>query len=464
MNQVVNQIVEMITKANGVLNDFIWGPFMLVLLVGTGVYLTFRTGFFQISKFGTVMKNTIGTLFSRKKKDKSDQNLTPFQAVSTALAGTIGVGNIAGIATAIVMGGPGAIFWMWISAFFGMMTKYAEVVLSIKFRETNEKGQHIGGPMYYIEKGLHMKWLACIFAVLCTLASFGIGNMTQSNTIADAVQSNFQIPPYITGVVIAVIAGLVIIGGIKRIGKVTSAIVPFMAIFYLIGCIIVLVTNIGNIPSAFGMIFEGAFDFSALAGGVGGYVIMNAMRYGIARGVFSNEAGLGSAPIAHAASNTREPVKQGMWGVFEVFIDTIVTCTFTALVILTSGLWDGGKDGAALTTAAFTQHLGSFGGMIVTIAIIFFALSTILGWSYYGERSLGYLSKDNQVVLFIYRVIFIFFIVVGSTMKLDLVWNIADTLNGMMAIPNLVALIGLSGVVIKLTKDYRKRMKEERRS
>lgn len=444
--------MEFISRINSVINSFVWGPYMLVFLVGTGVFITIATKFFQVTKAKIWIKSTFGSL---GKKEKSDANVTPFQAVTTALASTVGTGNIAGIATAIVAGGPGAVFWMWVSAFFGMMTKYGEVVLAIKFRETDNKGVHFGGPMYYIEKGLKLKWLAVLFALFGALASFGIGNMTQSNSMASVINSNFGVPPLVTGIVIAVLVSLVIVGGIKRIANVTEKLVPIMAVLYVTTSIIVLIINIAKIPTAFAVIFDSAFSLRSVGGGVMGYAIARGMRYGVARGVFSNEAGLGSAPIAHAASNTNNPVRQGLWGIFEVFTDTIIICTLTALVVLTSGLYqDGSVSGAALTSQAFVSSIGKIGGILLAISLVCFAFSTTIGWSYYGERCLGYLSNNNKNIIIAYKLIYVISVVLGSTLELVLVWDIADTLNGLMAIPNLIGLVALSGTIFALTKKY----------
>lgn len=455
-------MLDVITSINSKINGFVWGPIMLALLVGTGVYLTFRTGWIQVRWFGYILKNTVGTLFRKSEKDHGN-NLTPFQAVTTALAGTVGTGNIAGVTGAIFVGGPGAVFWMWVSAFFGMCTKYSEIALAMKYRSTDENGVHKGGPMYYIEKGLgkNWKWLAVIFAILGGLASFGIGNIAQSSEIAGAMNGLFGISPLITGIILAVLVAVVLIGGVKRIGQVTSYLVPFMAIFYIAAGIIVIIMRAGQIPAAFAAIFSSAFSFEAVGGGVFGYAIMVAMKQGFARGVFSNEAGLGSAPIAHAASSTEEPAEQAIWGVFEVFFDTIVICTITAMAVLLSGMPLGAdalsayaSKGAA-AVAAFNSILpGTLGGTIIQISLLFFALSTILSWSYYGERCWGYITGNNKTFDLVYKVIFILFCIVGATGSGTLMWDIADTLNGMMAIPNLIALLGLSSVVAKITRDY----------
>jgi len=460
--------METIIKVNSAVYDFVWGPVMLVLLIGTGIYLTCCTRGFQFRRFGYVMKSTIGSLFKAKKADHG-VNLSPFQAVSTAMAATVGTGNIAGVTGAIFVGGPGAVFWMWISAFFGMCTKYSEITLALKYREKDEKGAYRGGPMYYITNGLGKNWkfLAVLFAIFGGFASFGIGNISQSSEIAGSMNSLFGLSPLVSGIIIAIVVAIVIIGGVKRIGEVTSYMVPFMGIFYILAGLTVIVLRIADVPAVFANIFRSAFSFEAVGGGIMGYAIAVAMRQGFARGVFSNEAGLGSAPIAHAASSTEEPVEQAMWGVFEVFVDTIVICTITALTVLLSGLPLGSdalgayaSKGAAAATAFNAVLPGTIGGTVLQICLLFFALSTILSWSYYGERCFGYLSKDNKIVNIAYKVIFIAFCIVGAMGSGKLMWDISDTLNGMMAIPNLVALLALSGVVKKLTKDYELKIKE----
>ncbi len=450
-------MMEFITHWNGVINGIVWGPPMLALLIGTGVLLTVRGGFVQVRKFGTIMKHTIGSLFTPDAHKKDESGVTPFQAVATALASTVGTGNITGVATAITLGGPGAVFWMWVSAFFGMMTKYAEVLLAVNFREKNERNEWVGGPMYYIEKGLGWKWLAVIFAVFATVASFGIGNIAQSNSIANALNETAGINPLITGIVVAIGAGVVILGGIKRIAQVTEKLVPFMGLFYVVLGVATLIMNFGNLPEAFRLIFYCAFNPDAALGGVTGYTIMLAIRYGFARGVFSNEAGLGSAPIAHAAANTDSPVKQAFWGAFEVFFDTFIICTITGLVVVSSGAWTSGLEGTALTISAFGNSLGAIGQWGVTIGTILFAFSTILGWSYYGEKAIEYLFKGTSLVGGVklgYRVAFVLMTIFGAVGSLKLVWDIADTLNGLMAIPNLIGLVALSGIVVKLTKEH----------
>ena len=455
--------VAKIEAINGAVNNFAWGPLMLLLLVGTGVYLTVKVKWLQVTHFGRILKNTVGSLFQKKEAKDHGANISPFEAVTTALAGTVGTGNIAGVTGAIFTGGAGAVFWMWVAAFFGMVTKYAEIVLAMKYRVKDENGVYHGGPMYYIENGIGKgwKWLSVIFCLLGGLASFGIGNIAQSSEISGALSDLFRIPPLASGIVIAVIVALVTLGGIKRIGKVTSLLVPFMSVFYIIAGIVVIIMRIGQIPAVFGQIFAGAFSFKSVGGGLFGYTIMMAMRQGFARGVFSNEAGLGSAPIAHAASSTEEPCEQAIWGVFEVFIDTIVICSITAFAVLLSGILNvsGGLSNyaskGAAAAAAFNSILpGTLGGKIIELSLLFFALSTILSWAYYGENCWGYITKNSKGVILVYKVLFALVCIVGAVGSGTLMWDIADTLNGLMAIPNLLALLVLSGVVAKLTKEY----------
>ena len=459
----MENFIAKVSEINGVINGFAWGPLMLLLLVGTGVYLTVRVKWLQVTHFGRILKNTIGTLFGKKDAKDHGANIPAFHAVTTALAGTVGTGNIAGVTGAIFTGGAGAVFWMWVAAFFGMVTKYAEILLAMKYRVKDKDGRYHGGPMYYIENGLgkSWKWLAVVFALLGGLATFGIGNIAQSNEIAGAMNDLFHIPALASGIIIAVIAALVTLGGIKRIGAVTSLLVPFMSVFYIIAGIILIIMRIGDIPAAFGQIFAGAFSLKSVGGGIFGYTIMMAMRQGFARGVFSNEAGLGSAPIAHAASSTEEPCEQAIWGVFEVFIDTIVICSITAMAVILSGVLntDGGLDafaskGAAAAAAFNTILPGTFGGLIIELSLLFFALSTILSWAYYGENCWGYLTNNNKAVVTIYKIIFSLVCIVGAVGSGTLMWDIADTLNGLMAIPNLIALLMLSGVVTSVTKEY----------
>jgi AGCS family alanine or glycine:cation symporter len=441
--------MDFLMEMNDFVNGLVWGWPFLILILGTGLFLTFYTRFLTITKLGYVIKETFLKMFSKDQVGEGE--ITAFQAVSTALAATVGTGNIAGVGTAIAIGGPGAVFWMWLAAIFGMATKYGEVVLSINYREKTEDGRYVGGPMYYLTKGTNMKWLAVLFAIFGALATFGIGNMVQSNSVADALNATLDIDPLITGIVLAILVALVILGGIKSIGRVTEIIVPFMAAIYIVGGLIIILMNIQLVPAAFGFIFRDAFSGSAAVGGFVGSTLMVSIRYGVARGVFTNEAGLGSAPIAHAAATTDHPVRQGLWGIFEVFADTIVLCTITALVIVMTGAWDTGLDGAPLTTAAFEEGL-AYGGYIVTFGLIFFAFSTLLGWSYYGERCIEFLFGKKSI--FFYRLVFIPLIVVGAIGGLQPIWSLADTLNGLMALPNLIGLLLLSPVIVRLTKEY----------
>lgn len=583
----MNNIINEISNINGILNNVVWGVPMLCLILGTGIYLTFRTKFFQITHAKEVLDNTINGIFVKNKKESKKErkkhSLTQFQALSTALASTIGTGNIAGVATAIVVGGPGSIFWMWICAIFGMITHFAEIILGIYYRKYDEKVGYSGGPMYYLENGLNKEFklktlgkiLAILFAIFTFLASFGIGNMTQINSIAEAINTNFGVSTIFIGLFFAIIAALIIFGGITRIGQVAEKIVPLMAVFYLVVGIIICILNIKNIPFVFYSIFTGAFNFKAIAGGVFGIVIKRAITYGFKRGAFSNEAGLGSSVIAHSATNTTEPVKQAFWGIFEVFFDTIIVCTFTSLIVLSSSLKapsletalmnltneeqyvciddslknengevllvdnnyymmpikldssnnaicfeempNDGKEyikinaygktyyvekllekdaddnsfffgnvlkikantimhinnemlfddfgtpivdsiniknvnGVSLVTLAVSNKLTHWAGKILAIAVTLFAFTTVLGWSYYGTKTIEYIF--GKIGTLVYKVLFILFIVVGATMSLNLAWDIADTLNGLMAIPNLIGVLLLSKVVLKIVKNY----------
>ncbi len=447
--------MEIINKVNTAVNNVVWGPIMLALLIVAGLVFSFVLGFPQFRKFGYMMKNTILGVFSKQQHISDESGVSPFQAVATAMAGTIGTGSIAGLATAIVMGGPGAIFWMWISALLGMVTKYSEIVLSLKFREKNSKGEWVGGPMYYIKNGLGVRWLAVLFAVFGMLACLGTGNATQSNSIAVALESTIGIRPWITGIVLTVIAAGVILGGMRRIASVNEKMVPFMAVFFVVCSLVALAINFKEIPAAFGLIFREAFNFKAAAGGVTGYGVLAAMHYGFSRGVFSNEAGLGSAPIAHAASSTKDPVKQGLWGMFEVFFTTIIVCTLSGLVVLTAGQWDTGEfEGAALSIASFNSIIPGIGGIGITLATVFFALSTILGWAYYGEVCVGYLFGKHPKAILIYRCIYVAIVFVGTVGELDLIWSISETMNGLMIIPNLIGILGLFKIVKKITVEH----------
>lgn len=464
-------MVELITKVNGAINNFVWGVPMLILLVGTGILMTVLTRFFQLSHIGHWFKNTIGGIFHDKHVTRhtgeDDQSISQFQSLCTALAATIGTGNIVGVASALVAGGPGAIFWMWIVAFFGMMTNYSENVLGIYYRRKNSKGEWSGGAMYYLKDGLGSykgckqigAILAVLFSVFCLLASFGIGNMSQVNSIAANMSSAFSVPTTVTGVVLMIIGALVIVGGLKRIASVTEKLVPFMAIVYILGALIVFFVNIGQVGAVFTAIFKGAFGLRAVGGGIVGSGVKLALTWGMKRGVFSNEAGLGSSVMVHSSSNVREPVRQGMWGIFEVFADTIVVCTLTAFAVLSSGLIDletgavlSESSGSALVGQAFSTVFGSFGPAFIAIAILLFAFSTVLGWSHYGSKAWEYLFGTKSAIA--YKIVFVLMIFIGCTMNLSLAWDLSDTFNGLMAIPNLIGVIALSPVVVKITRNY----------
>lgn len=581
--ELMDQIIAAVTDGNNFLNGIVWGVPMLALILGTGIYMSFRTKFFQIRKAKYTTRETFLAIFRKRSvtKTKDKKAVTQFQAMSTALAASIGTGNIAGVATAIAIGGPGAVFWMWVSAFFGMMTSFSENVLGIFYRKKNAKNEWSGGAMYYLENGLkekkglrHLaKPLAVLFALFCVLASFGIGNMTQVNSIASCMKTafeplmGFEVPNLVTGVVLAAVAGLVILGGIKRIGKVTEKLVPFMACAYMLGTLVIFFSNFEQIPYVFGSIFQSAFSFESIGGGIGGAVVKQAVDMGFKRGVFSNEAGLGSSVMVNSSSDVKEPVVQGMWGIFEVFFDTIVVCTLTAFVLLSSTtgnavsmqealqnvstqtqyvqiangadyegdipliderdngvviqsskkgsqaipaktVWgqeftvntlpDGQKtagdyiftnvmtvrgvqrvdhrgdpvvdqggnpvidsvkiekvEGVPLVTYAFSQRFGGAAGIILAVAVLLFAFSTVIGWSFYGTKAMEYLFGTKSTV--VYKLLFVVFIVVGATMSLDLAWGISDTLNGLMALPNLIGVLALSGTVIKITRNYIKR-------
>lgn len=432
------------------LNGLVWGWPMIVLLMGTGVLLTILTGFVQFRRLPYAMTEVLGKIFD---KTEGSGSVTPFQAVATALASTVGVGNIAGVATAIFIGGPGALFWLWVSGLLGMCTKYAEIVTAMHYREPDENGTMRGGAMYTLRKGLGLPWLGTIFALLTALAAFGIGNMVQANSVAASLIESFGINPQITAIVLMVLTAVVILGGIKRIGEFTSVLVPFMAILYLSGGLIIILLNLADVPAAVASVFAGAFTGTAAAGGFAGASIMLAMRYGIARGLFSNEAGLGSAPMVHAAARTDHPVRQGMYGIFEVFVDTILICTTTGLVILLTETWTSDATGAALAARAFETGLpGVWGDIIVTGGIMLFAFSTLIGWSYYGETGIVYLLGAKAAMP--YRVAWLVFIYIGATSSLQTVWDVSDTLNGLMAIPNLVAVLGSIPLLLRLQKEF----------
>ena len=461
--------MEIITNINSTINSFVWGPVMLIFIVGVGLFFSIRLKFLQFSKFGTWNKLTLGLLFKGKKAGEGA--VTPFQAFCTAMAATAGVGNLVGVSSAIILGGPGAIFWMFTASIFGMVTKYAEIVLAIRFRKRNEKGEWVGGPMYYITEGLGPKfrWLAICFSAFGAICAFGIGNMTQINAAVGTIETTlvdlnimsaaetggYSHLKLIFGIVLALCVGIVIVGGFKRIGNAAEILVPFAGLFCIIGSIIAICIKADQIIPACSMIIDGAFKPQSAAGGILGYTFMQAIRFGVARGVFTNEAGLGSAPIAHAAADVDHPVKQGVWGCFEVFADTLVMCTLTAFVILTSGVFTGPETpmtAAQLISAAFKESFGIFGSIFLAISVLVFAYCTTLSWSLYGLRCFQFLTKGRGTKG--YLLLFSLCVVVAAIMQLNLAWDIADTLNGLMAIPNLIALIALSGIVIKLTKEF----------
>ena len=440
LNTLVNQ-----------LNGIVWGPPMLVLILGTGLFLMLRLKFMPLTKIGAGFKLMWQ---GRKKGDAQSGEISPFQALMTCLAATVGTGNIAGVATAIFLGGPGALFWMWCTALVGMATKYCEVVLAVHYREKDKRGEHVGGPMYAIKNGLGKKWLwlGTAFAIFGGFAGFGIGNMVQVNSMAAALQTTFNVPLWVTGVVTMVFVGMVILGGIKRIGKVAATLVPFMCVAYVLAALGVLIVNVTEIPHAFSLIFSCAFTPVAATGGFAGSVVLMSIRYGVARGVFSNEAGLGTAGIAQAAGTTKSAVRSGLIGMLGTFIDTLIVCSATGLAIITSGVWTSGKSGAALSAAAFESAMPGFGGVLLTVALVIFAFTTILGWSYYGEKCWIYLVGTKAVLPF--RVFWVIAVPFGAISQLDFAWLVADTLNGMMAIPNLLSLLLLSPVILKLTREY----------
>ena len=473
----MENVIATIEKINSAINNVVWGAPALVLLIGTGILMTVLTKFFQFTHFGHMIKETVGGMFKKKDILKSDDkdSISQFQAMCIALSATIGTGNIAGIAYAITMGGPGAVFWMWVAAIFGMMTNYSENVLGIFYRRRNAKNEWCGGAMYYLKDGLGSKKgfktigcvLAVLFSIFALLASFGIGNMGQFVSITESISSlaspeHTMMIKWIVGIVVIIAVILVIIGGLKRIATTNEKLVPFMSVFYIIGAVIIVCMNYDKILPAFASIFKGAFNMQAAAGGIGGAVIAQAITWGFKRGVFSNEAGLGSSVMVHSTSNVKEPVTQGLWGIFEVFFDTIIVCTLTALVILTSGVVDlttgvsvSGATKLGLATEAFTNSFGTFGGVFIAIAITLFAFSTMLGWTVYGTKAWEYLFGTKSII--IYKVIYIFIIVAGIVLESTLIVDLSDTFNGLMAIPNLIGVIALSGTVLKITNNYIRR-------
>lgn len=434
------------------LSSIIWGEYLLIpLLTIVGIYLTIGLRAMPWQKIPLAVK----TLWQgRQETTHLKGDISPFQALMTALSATVGTGNIAGVSTAIYFGGPGAIFWMWVIALFGMATKYAEAVLAVSYRETDALGNYVGGPMYYIRNGLgeNWRWMAAAFAFFAMFAAFGIGNMVQSNSVADEIYSTFNVPTWLTGATMAILAALVIIGGVKRIAQVAAKLVPFMALIYILAALAIVIINIDKMPGTIAFIIKSAFTGSAASGGFLGASIWMAIRWGVARGIFSNEAGLGSAPIAHAAAKTNDPVKQGMVAMLGTFIDTIIICSLTAFVIILTGAWESGLKGAPMSSLAFSTGLYGHGGYVVTFGLILFAFTTILGWSYYGERCASYLFGTG--IIFYYRLLWIIAIFIGAVVKLELVWTFADVLNGLMALPNLIALLLLSPIVFSKTRQY----------
>ncbi|MBE0510389.1 MAG: sodium:alanine symporter family protein [Chromatiales bacterium] len=441
--------MELLNQFFSQLNGIVWGPMMLVLILGTGLYLTIGMGFMPIRRLGYGFR-----MLWRGRRSTEEGDITPFNALMTSLSATIGTGNIAGVATAIAIGGPGAIFWMWCTALVGMATKYTEAVLAVKYREVDERGNHVGGPMYYIKNGLgkHWRWLGTAFAIFGALAGFGIGNMVQANSVAQVMEANIGLPSWISGAVMAVLVFAVLIGGIQRIAKVAGKLVPLMALIYVLGGLLVILLNLPAVPGALWAIVQYAFTPAAATGGFTGAAVMLAIQMGVARGIFSNEAGLGSAPIAHAAARTNNPVRQGTIAMLGTFIDTIIICTITALVIMISGLWDSGQSGAALSSAAFSSALPGLGSFIVTFGLMIFAFTTMLGWSVYGERCVEYLFGVRAVIPF--RLLWVAAIPLGAMAQLSFAWLVADTLNALMAIPNLIALLLLSPIVFRMTREY----------
>ena len=448
---------------NWIDSNVLWGIPMIILILLCGIFLTVRSKFFQIRKFRTSIKHTVGGTVKQMKQEKKEKDpnaISPFEAFSTAVSGTVGTGNIVGVTTAILSGGPGAVFWMWISAFFGMFTKFGEITLGLFYRKKDKSGEYLGGPMYYIEKGTKQKWLAILFAIFTILAAIGMGSV-QADTIQNTWNKAFHIPTWVTALVVVAVSALVIIGGIKRIGKVTSLLVPFMIVIFFILAIILICVNITAVPAAFASIFTSAFTTKSMLGGFMGYGIASAMRFGFARGIFSNEAGLGSASIAHSASVTKEPVEQGLWGIFEVFIDTFIVCTLTALVVLTSGVT--GTDGSAVAMGAFSNVLGMVGTIAFSIILPLFAFSTILAWAIYGAKASQYLfKKHDKGAKLTFNIVYLTMIVAlglvtfffGENLGSSFVWLISDMTNALMAIPNLIALIILSGQLVKIVKNY----------
>ena len=441
-------MLESIERGNAWLNGYVWGVPMIALLMGTGLVLTFVTGAAQFRYLALALREVLGKVAVRAG---SAGSVSPFQAVATALASTVGTGNIVGVATAISIGGPGALFWLWVSGLLGMCTKFAEIVVALHYREPDASGTLRGGAMYTLRKGLGVPWLGALFALLTSVAAFGIGNMVQANSLADSLRP-FGIAASLSGMLLAILTAAVIVGGIKRIGEVAQILVPFMSLLYLGAGVLILATHAAAVPRALGLIFEGAFTGAAATGGFLGSIVARTVQVGIARGLFSNEAGLGSAPLVHAAAQTDHPVRQGLYGIFEVFVDTLLVCSVTGLTILVTGAWSSGLDGAALSGEAFRLGLGGAGTVVVTSCILLFSFSTVIGWSYYGETAIVYLLGVRAAIP--YRAAWLVFIYLGATGSLQLIWSLADTLNGLMAIPNLVSVLGSIALLVRLQREF----------
>ena len=442
-------MIDTITRWNAWLHGYVWGLPIIVLLIGTGVVLTVLTRGVQFRRLGLAIREVSG----RTAPHSGAGSVSPFQAVATALASTVGTGNIAGVATAIYLGGPGALFWLWVSGLVGMSTKFAEIVVALHHRERDASGTYRGGAMYTLRKGLGLPWLGGLFALLTSVAAFGIGNMVQANSVADSLNASFGVAPAAAGLVLVALTAAVIVGGIRRIGEVAQVLVPFMSVVYILGGFVILAVHVTELPRALGLVFAGAFSGTAATGGFAGSTVALALRHGVARGLFSNEAGLGSAPLVHAAATTDHPVRQGLYGIFEVFIDTIVICTVTGLAILATGVWDGGATGAALSGEAFRQGLpGTWGNLVVTTSVVLFAFSTVIGWSYYGETAMVYLVGTRAAVP--YRLVWLVFLYLGATGSLQLIWSIADTLNGLMAVPNLISVLASIPLLLRLQREF----------
>ena len=442
--------MDFLVRINQQVNGIVWGPPMMILLMGTGLLLTIVTGAIQIRRLPDAFREVLGKLLS---KSQGAGTVSPFQALSTALASTVGVGNIAGVSTAVFLGGPGALFWLWLSGLLGMCTKFSEIAIALYYRQEDADGVMRGGAMYVLEKGLGWRWLGMVFAFLTAAAAFGIGNMVQANSVAEAASASFGISPVVTGLVLAILTALVILGGIRRIAEVTQFLVPFMCLFYILGALVVVARYWSEIPAVFDLVLRSAFEGHAAAGGFAGAGVMAAMRFGVARGLFSNEAGLGSAPMAHCSAVTDHPVRQAMYGIFEVFVDTMVVCLLTGFVVLATGAWQSGETGAALSARAFAIGLpGEWGHIVVSTGLISFAFSTIIGWAYYGETGITFLFGPKAAMP--YRVAWILFVMVGAMGSLHLVWDIADTLNGLMAIPNLIGVLASLGLLRRLIREF----------